>query len=71
MIFVGFRRFWCENMDFGAKKSFAQKLTLFGELRRFRRHSDLRAEISLLTPSRSSKKIKLRRDGASWSIINI
>ena len=47
-------------------KSFPLKLTLFGELRRFRRHSDLRAEISLLTPSRSSKKDKIE---ALWCIM--
>ena len=38
------------------KKSFAQKLTFIGELRRFRRHSDLRAEISQKIGLKSCKK---------------
>ena len=33
---------------------FPQKLRLFGELRRFRRHHDFRAEISVLRASESS-----------------
>ena len=48
-------------VDFGEKIVFlknVQKLTLIGELRRSRRVHELRAEISLLTPSRSSKKDK-------------
>ena len=35
---------------------FPQKLCLFGELQRFRRHSDLRAEISHITALKSRKK---------------
>ncbi len=40
------------------KKSFAQKLTLIGELRRFRRCHDLRAEISHIIALKSRKKDK-------------
>ena len=35
---------------------FPQKLCLFGELHRFRRHSDLRAEISHIIALKSRKK---------------
>ena len=35
---------------------FPQKLCLFGELQRFRRHSDLRAEISHIMALKSRKK---------------
>ena len=35
---------------------FSQKLPLFGELRRFRRQHDLRAESSVLTALKSCKK---------------
>ena len=35
---------------------FPQKLPLFGELRRFRRHDDLRAEISHIPALKSRKK---------------
>ena len=62
LILVRKHGFWCENIDFCAKtlilvrkKSFAQKLTLIGELRRFHRHSDLRAEI-LHNPALKSRK---------------